>query len=101
MRTYLDMGASCAASWARELERANAELEAFSYSISHDLRTPLRAIEGFAAVLQENAGAKLDADDLHCIERVRSATRRMETLIEALLDLARINRAVIRRERRV
>jgi PAS domain S-box-containing protein len=74
------------------LEAANRELEAFSYSVSHDLRAPLRSIEGFAAILQESQSGRLDAEGLRCLERIRAGTMRMSELIEALIMLARIAR---------
>jgi signal transduction histidine kinase len=84
---------------ARRLEDANRELEAFSYSVSHDLRSPLRAIEGFSAILQEDHAADLDEDALALLGRVRAATVRMGALIEDLLALSRVGRAELRRER--
>jgi signal transduction histidine kinase len=84
--------------WAIELERANAELEAFSYSVSHDLRAPLRAIDGFSGVLQTDYAEKLDEQGQHYLARVRSATRRMGELIDDLLSLSKITRAPLKRE---
>ncbi|MBX3023294.1 PAS domain S-box protein [bacterium] len=72
-----------------QLEAANADLEAFSASVSHDLRAPLRAIEGFSRALLEDAGHQLDARGLAHLRRVRIATARMGERIEALLGLAR------------
>jgi signal transduction histidine kinase len=84
--------------WALELEQANRELEAFSYSVSHDLRAPLRAIDGFSKALLSEHAAALDEQGRHYLERVRAGTQRMSALIEALLDLSRITRATVRRE---
>ncbi|HWA49065.1 MAG TPA: PAS domain S-box protein [Dongiaceae bacterium] len=75
-----------------ELESLNRELEAFSYSVSHDLRAPLRAIEGFSQALLEDAGDRLDHDSRSHLDRVRSAARRMEVLIADLLKLASVSR---------
>jgi signal transduction histidine kinase len=84
--------------WALELEQANRELEAFSYSVSHDLRAPLRAIDGFSkALLTEHASA-LDEQGRHYLERVRAGTQRMSALIEDLLNLSRITRVALRRQ---
>ncbi|HVU53033.1 MAG TPA: ATP-binding protein [Polyangia bacterium] len=79
-----------------ELSRANRELEAFSYSVSHDLRAPLRAIDGFSKALLDRHAAALDADGRHYLERVRAATVRMSALIDDLLGLSRITRAPLR-----
>jgi signal transduction histidine kinase len=76
-----------------ELEAANKELESFCYSVSHDLRTPLRAIDGFSMILQESYGDKLDAQAHNYLERVRAATQRMGHLIDDLLKLSRIARS--------
>jgi response regulator RpfG family c-di-GMP phosphodiesterase len=85
--------------WAGELERANKELEAFSCSVSHDLRAPLRAIDGFAKALLEDYGQSLDNQAGHYLGRVRDATRRMGELIDDLLELSRIARAPLSRQR--
>jgi signal transduction histidine kinase len=85
--------------WAKELERVNEELETFSYSVSHDLRGPLRAIGGFSKALQDGYADRLDEQGRHYLERVQSATRRMSQLIEALLGLARLTRSPLNRER--
>lgn len=76
---------------AAELLHVNRELEAFAHSVSHDLRAPLRAIEGFGRVLEQRAGAQLDAEARHLLDRMRAAAVRMETLIDALLRLARLS----------
>ncbi|OFW20828.1 MAG: hypothetical protein A3H97_13115 [Acidobacteria bacterium RIFCSPLOWO2_02_FULL_65_29] len=82
-----------------ELERANRELEAFSYSVSHDLRAPLRAIDGFSQALLEDCADKLDAGGRRHLERVCAAARRMGELIDDLLQLSRIGRADMHRDR--
>jgi signal transduction histidine kinase len=97
VRTHLDL-ARARRDWASELERANRELEAFSYSVSHDLRAPLRAIDGFSQALVDEYGATLDARAREYLERVRAGARRMASLIDDLLNLSRITRAPLRKE---
>jgi PAS domain S-box-containing protein len=80
-------------------ETANRELEAFSYSVAHDLRAPLRSIDGFSQALLEDYAAKLDEDGQHYLRRVRESAQHMAQLIESLLSLARITRSDLRRER--
>ena len=75
-----------------ELEQSNAELVAFSYSISHDLRAPLRAINGFAHALREDCSAELPAKGLDYVDRICRASVRMGELIDELLKLASISR---------
>ena len=83
----------------QQLEAANRELETFSYSVSHDLRAPLRSIDGFSNALLEDYGEQLDGDAQHYMERISAATRRMGHLIDDLLTLSRITRAELNRQR--
>jgi signal transduction histidine kinase len=76
----------------QDLRAANADLEAFSYSVSHDLRAPLRAIDGFSRVVLNRYADKLDADGRHALERVRAGSERMGVLIDAMLGLSRLGR---------
>lgn len=82
-----------------ELTVINKELESFSYSVSHDLRAPLRAIDGFSLALLEDCGHKLKSDEKEHLERVRAAARHMGRLIDDLLNLARTARYELVRSR--
>lgn len=83
--------------WERtaQLETTNKELLAFSYSVSHDLRAPLRSIDGFSQVLLEDYSEKLDAAGQRYLHRIRAASQRMGQLIDALLSLSRLSRGDI------
>lgn len=83
---------------AQDLEAANRELEAFSYSVSHDLKGPLQAISGFSKLLLDGYGDALDAAARRYLELIRGETRRMSEITEDLLNLARVTGAEIRRE---
>jgi PAS domain S-box-containing protein len=76
-----------------QLETANKELESFSYSVSHDLRAPLRSIDGFSQILLEDYADKLDAAGQDALKRVRAAAQRMAQLIDDMLKLSRVTRS--------
>jgi PAS domain S-box-containing protein len=82
----------------RQLELANKELEAFSYSVSHDLRAPLRSIDGFSQVLLTTCRDRLDATGIDYLHRVCRASQRMGHLIDDLLHLSQVTRSPLRRE---
>jgi two-component system, NtrC family, sensor kinase len=84
------------AALVEELERKNKELEAFSYSVSHDLRAPLRSIGGFSQVLLEDYADKVDDKGKDYLQRVSAAAGRMGELIDDLLALSRVGRAQLR-----
>lgn len=81
----------------RELVQSNRELEAFSYSVSHDLRTPLRGVSGFASALEEELGHSLSAEHHDYLSRIRAASVRMGEIIDSLLELSRITMISFRR----
>lgn len=81
----------------RELESANQELESFSYSVSHDLRAPLRHITGFVSMLQSQSADRLDATGKELLQNIATAAARMSRLIEALLVFSRTGRADLQR----
>ncbi len=76
-----------------ELEVANKELEAFAYSVSHDLRAPLRSIDGFSKILEEDYAERVDDEGKDALRRVRAAAQRMGLLIDDMLKLSRLSRA--------
>ena len=82
-----------------ELEIANKELESFSYSVSHDLRAPLRHIDGYSQILEEDAASKLDESEQKSLLKIRAGVGRMNELIEDMLKLARVTRSEINLEK--
>ena len=84
--------------WGAEIERTNKELEAFSYSVSHDLRAPLRGIDGFSKALLEDYYEKVDETGRDYLTRVRTATQHMGRLIDDLLKLSRLTKIEMRQE---
>jgi signal transduction histidine kinase len=91
VRTHLAL-AEMRRAWSAELERANRELEAFSYSVSHDLRAPLRRIGGFSQILAEDYRAVLDERGHGYLDHIVSGVEQMSSLIDGLLEMGRITR---------
>jgi PAS domain S-box-containing protein len=81
-----------------QLEAANEELEAFAYSVAHDLRTPLRSIDGFSQAFLEDNADKLDGQGQDYLQRMRAASQRMGRLIDDLLHMSRVTRSEMRQE---
>jgi light-regulated signal transduction histidine kinase (bacteriophytochrome) len=80
------------------LERANKDLESFSYSVSHDLRAPLRALNGYARIIQEDDGEHLSAEGKEMLSRIWTNAERMGALIDDILQFSRVGRAELHRE---
>jgi signal transduction histidine kinase len=96
VRSHLQL-AQARRKWISDLELANRELDAFSYSVAHDLRGPLRTIDGFSQILQDENAGQLDAEGLRRFDMIRTSVRRMTQLIDDLLNLARMGRSEVRR----
>jgi len=79
----------------KQLEASNKDLEAFSYSVSHDLRAPLRAIDGFSQMLKDGYAKKLDKNGKGIIDTIRGSTKKMSTLIDDILAFSRLGRQAI------
>lgn len=98
VRTHIQLSHARRA-WIAELERTNRELDAFSYSVSHDLRAPLRTVDGFSQLLMEDYAPNLDEGARGYLDKIRSSVQHMGVLIEALLGLAHIGRATLKVDR--
>ena len=79
-----------------QLQAANAELESFAYTVSHDLRVPLRGIDGFSQILREEHAARLDPEGVRLLDVIRASTRRMGELIDDLLQFSRLGKTALR-----
>ncbi len=81
-----------------QLETANKELEAFSYSVSHDLRSPLRAVDGFSQAVLEDYGSQLPPEGQRYLQTIRAGAQRMGALIDDLLAFSRLSRAALNKQ---
>lgn len=81
-----------------QIEAVNRELEAFSYTVSHDLRAPLRAIDGYAALLMDEIENKLSEDELDTVTKIRGSARWMGKLIDGLIEFARLGRQEVKKQ---
>ena len=97
LRSYLEP-AQGRGEWVDRLEQANLDLESFNYSVSHDLRAPLRSIDGFSKTLLDECDGKLDPQALHYLHRIRAGTQKMSTIIDDLLTLSTVKAQAPRRE---
>jgi light-regulated signal transduction histidine kinase (bacteriophytochrome) len=91
--------AEARASLVDELKQRNEELETFAYSVSHDLKSPLRGIDGFSKILLDDYASVLDATARGYLDRIRTASHRMGELIEGLLELSRVSNSTLLRQR--
>lgn len=82
----------------QELSRSNADLDAFAYSVSHDLRAPLRSMDGFSRMLLEESGPSLSTEGRHCVDMVIDSAREMSQLVDDLLGFSRLGRQPVHRE---
>lgn len=99
LHEYRDHLQDLVAERSRALQDSNRELESYSYSIAHDLRTPLRTITSFSQILQEDAADKLNSDERKSLDRVVKAGKYMAQLIDDILELARITRTELEADR--
>lgn len=97
LKNYRDHLEELVAERTGELTRINRELEAFSYSVSHDLRAPLRAIDGFSRALQEDYAGQIDETGADYLQRICAGSQRMGNLIDDLLSLSRVSRIEMNR----
>jgi len=97
IRTHVEL-AKMRRNWALELEAANKELEAFAHSVSHDLRGPLRAIDGFSSLLAKECSSQISEESLDLLKLLRNSVKNMQQLIEDLLRFSRLGRKPLSKE---